>query len=528
MSVPRWVPRTETTKREQMVLKRVGKTRKLFGFLRQYRSRLFDDAFQDQLATMYRETGEGREPVAPALLAMATLLQAYSGASDAEAVDLSVLDARWQMVLDVLGADEPPFSQAALQGFRERLIAHDMDRRLLERTVELARKTGGFDWKKLPKTLRLAVDSRPLEGAGRVDDTFNLLGNVATKLLLLAAALAGVDAARLAARTAPLLAASSIKKGLDVEWSDKRQKRSALKEFLHQIEAVEAWVYENLPEQAERPPLLELLATLEQLRQQDLEPDPPGGGQRIKTGVAEDRRISISDPEMRHGRKSKSKKINGYKEHIGVDIDTGLVLACAVTPANRPEATAIAPIGADVARYPERSEIAELHIDRAYLAAEETRRLAANDTEIISKPWPRRDGEHFSKHDFLIQLRKKTITCPAGHSEPFTLGTVVEFDAATCAACPQRSKCTSAAPGRGRTVHISIDEPLQQKLRKAAATAAGRGRLRQRIVVEHRLAHLSQKQGPRARYKGVRKNLFDVRRHSTLLNLEQVHLATAA
>ena len=528
MSVPRWVPKTETTKREQMVLKRVGKTRKLYGFLRQYRDRLFDDAFQDQLATMYRATGEGREPVAPALLAMATLLQAYSGASDADAVDLSVLDARWQMVLGVLGAEEPPFSQGALQAFRERLIAHDMDRRLLERTVELARETGAFDWKKLPKTLRLAVDSRPLEGAGRVEDTFNLLGNVATKLLSLAAALAGVDAAQLAARTAPVLAASSIKKGLDVEWSDTRQKRGALKELLRQIEAVETWVREHLPEQAAQPPLSELLATLEQVRQQDLEPDPPEGGQRIKKGVAEDRRISISDPEMRHGRKSKSQKINGYKEHIGVDIDTGLVLACAVTPANRPEATAIAPLGADLAHYPERSAIAELHIDRAYLAAEETRRLAANDTEIVSKPWPRREGEHFSKHDFLIHLRKKTITCPAGHSEHFTLGTVVAFDAATCAACPQRSQCTSAAPERGRTVHIALDEPLQQKLRKQAATSAGRARLRQRVVVEHRLAHLSQRQGPRARYKGIRKNLFDARRHSTLLNLEQVQLATAA
>ncbi len=62
-----------------------------------------------------------------------------------------------------------------------------MDRRLLERTIELARQTAAFDWKKLPKALRVAVDSRPLEGAGRVEDTFNLLAHAARKVLACAA-----------------------------------------------------------------------------------------------------------------------------------------------------------------------------------------------------------------------------------------------------------------------------------------------------------------------------------------------------
>ena len=91
-----------------------------------------------------------------------------------------------------------------------------------------------------------------------------------------------------------------------------------------------------MAEQAERPPLSEHLATLKQLREQDLEPDPSdpsGRTQRIRQGVAKERRISIEEPEMRHGRKSKSRTINGYKAHLGVDLDTELVLACAVTPA---------------------------------------------------------------------------------------------------------------------------------------------------------------------------------------------------
>jgi hypothetical protein len=94
--------------------------------------------------------------------------------SDAEAVEMTVVDLRWQLVLDRLGASQTAFSQGALSNFRARLIHHDMDRRLLDRTVTLALRTKEFDAKKLPKTLRVAIDSMPLEGAGRVEDTINL------------------------------------------------------------------------------------------------------------------------------------------------------------------------------------------------------------------------------------------------------------------------------------------------------------------------------------------------------------------
>ncbi len=96
-----------------------------------------DGAFQEQLEGMYRTTGAGDEPHPPALLCMVLLLQGYVGASDAEAVELSLVDLRWQMVLDCLRAATPPFSQGALVAFRERMIAHDMDRVLLDRTVAL-------------------------------------------------------------------------------------------------------------------------------------------------------------------------------------------------------------------------------------------------------------------------------------------------------------------------------------------------------------------------------------------------------
>jgi hypothetical protein len=529
MSVPRWTPESTPSKREQMLLKRLGRTKKLFAFLREYRLELFDTAFQDELAAMYRDTGEGKTPVAPALMAMALLLQAYVDASDAEAVELSVVDARWQMVLGVMGSDEPAFSQGALQAFRERMIKHDMDRRLLERSVELAQRTKGFDHKKLPNALRLAVDSRPITGAGRVEDTVNLLGHAARKLLECAAALCNRQPAALAAELdTPVLVASSTKRGLDIDWNDPEQKADAIKILVAQIDRLEAWVRAQFAADVDGPPLAQHLATLAQLRTQDLEPDPKGGGPRLRRGVAEDRRVSVTDPEMRHGRKSKSRSFSGFKSHLAADIDTNLVLACDITPANRPEAEALPRIEEDVARYRGRNAIGELHIDRGYVASPNVLALHDRRVPIVAKPWLIREGERFSKNHFVTDLGRMTITCPANQSAKIKLGTTVHFPAETCRACKLRRVCTGSARDRGRSVHIAKDERLQKKLRLAIATPDGRERLRQRVIIEHRLAHHARKQGTRARYLGVRKNLFDARRHAVAINLETINLANAA
>jgi hypothetical protein len=172
----RWSPPVPPSPREQRLLKRLSRTKKLFAFLRLHRHELFNEAFQQELEAMYRPTGAGCEPLPPAMLCMVSLLQAYTRISDAEAVELTIVDARWQMVLDCLGAEAPLISQGALPAFRARLIDAGLDRRLLERTVELAKQTKEFDWKKLPKDLRVAVDSRPFEGAGRVGDTISSAG----------------------------------------------------------------------------------------------------------------------------------------------------------------------------------------------------------------------------------------------------------------------------------------------------------------------------------------------------------------
>ena len=137
MTIERWVPSQTYTRQETAILKSLRRTRKLFAFLRDYRHELFDDEMQSALVAMYRDTGAGKDPVCPARMAMAALMQGYLGVSDAEAVQLTMADLRWHMVLDCLGNTEEAFSQGAFQEFRQRQIRHDMDRVLAARMREL-------------------------------------------------------------------------------------------------------------------------------------------------------------------------------------------------------------------------------------------------------------------------------------------------------------------------------------------------------------------------------------------------------
>src|SRR5580658_1808761 len=268
MESTRWTFPVKESRLETVIMRRLTRTGRLFAFLRQQRHELFDDAFQSELAAMYADMPRGMPPKPPALLAMVTLLQAYERKSDAAAVEEAVFDRRWQMVLDCIGTEEPIFSQGVLVDFRRRLIEHDMDRRLLDRTVELARRTKDFG----DKALRVALDSAPLWGAGRVEDTFNLLGHALEIVVECAAQVLGVDAASVRAEAKlEVLGGSSLKATLDIDWDDPDQPQRALGRLLDEVKRLRAWLVAKLPDQVAQSPLKEAPALVERVIAQDLD-----------------------------------------------------------------------------------------------------------------------------------------------------------------------------------------------------------------------------------------------------------------
>ena len=75
-----------------------------------------DEAFQEELTNLYRKAERGQPPVAPAMLAL--ILEAYTGVSDDEVIEATMMDRRWQLVLDCLDTDQAPISLGILIAFR--------------------------------------------------------------------------------------------------------------------------------------------------------------------------------------------------------------------------------------------------------------------------------------------------------------------------------------------------------------------------------------------------------------------------
>jgi transposase len=473
-----------------------------------HRHELFDDAFQEELATLYAPSLRGQPPIPPAQLALATIVQAYTGASDDEVIEATLMDRRWQLVLDCLDTDQAPFSKGTLVAFRQRFISAQMDRRLIERTIEVASRSQAFG----PHALRAALDSSPLWGAGRVEDTYNLLGHALKKVLRVVADQQEQELAEVAKEAgAELVCGSSLKAALDRDWNQQMEKDEALGLVLNVLRAVETWVQTLQQEDALLAQLS--LSIAQQVKEQDVEVNEKGK-ERLIDGVAKDRRISVEDGQMRHGRKSRSVLIDGYKRHVLHDLDTGLIRAVGITPANVPEASVTEAISEDLER--QEVNLKELHIDRAYLSSHLVRERN-DDLEVYCKAWPVRDSKCFSKQAFTLDWERRTIRCPAAQEMPFVPGGVVHFPKEICAECPLKEQCTTSV--KGRSVSIHPDEALLIELRERQQTTQGRAQLRERVAVEHTLAHVGQWQGRRARYSGLRKNLFDLRRCAVVHNL---------
>ncbi|MEH2262459.1 IS1182 family transposase [Nostoc sp.] len=503
-----WNPPIELSAAEQSIVKRI-KRAKLFTFLRQYRHQLFDEKFQKELSKLYADSPKGHPPVPPAQLALATILQAYTGASDAEAIEALSMDRRWQLVLDCIDCEIAPFSQATLVRFRSALIIQGLDRGLIEKTVELAEQTLGFG----SKQLRAALDSSPLWGASKVEDTYNLLGHALKKAIGVIAGQQGRGLAEVAQDIGvDIVAGSSLKAALDLNWDDPNQKNLALGIVLDAIDRFEAFVQVQ-PEAIEHPQVRSAIDSARLIEAQDVEVDAHGEIKLI-SGVAKERRISIEDEEMRHGRKSKSQRFDGYKRHILRDLDNGLVRAVGVTRANVPEASVTDAIATDL-KY-QKVNLVELHIDRAYL----TSSLVQNRDDqltIYCKAWQVRNGLKFTKTAFTLDWDNQTICCPNEVTLPFSVGGKVQFPKNICAACPFRERCTTSKTGRSVSIHP--DEPLFRELQQRQLSPAGRAKLRERVAVEHSLSHIGRWQGDQARYVGSRKNLFDLRRTAVVHNL---------
>ena len=432
--------------------------------------------------------------------------------------------------------EDRPFAKSTLQVFRAQLILHDKVREVFESSLRLARESGCLKG----RGMKVALDTTNILGRGAVKDTCNLLADGIVKLLRALAQLKGINVGQWAKSQGyhryHRYLGSSVKGEAAIDWSDKRARKALLAGIVGDADRLlelSRQAQGELPEDsAERQRIVAAAELLGQLLLQDVERTDDGVS--LKDGVSRDRMMSVHDPELRHGHKSRRRRFDGHKAAIVVDTDSQLITAVAVLPGNAPDN-----LGA--LELVEQSEantgvpVAEAMGDAAYGDGATRQAFAAAGRTLIARVPGRPNRSHFPKEDFRIDLELGSCTCPAGNitrtivpagrrtdqmGRTYRLE-AFRFDAAVCGACPLRSPCLAAKPGTGRTVRLHPQEALLQQARALQQSEAFT-EYRQRRVVEHRLARLVQLGIRQSRYFGRSKTRFQLYLAATVANLTLV------
>ncbi len=502
-----------------------------YGVLASLRGELFRD---EDFAFLYCPDN-GRRSVPPSLLATALLLQAHDRVSDAEAASRARYDIRWKVALGV-EIEEAPFAKSTLQLFRAQLILHDQARTVFVRSLEYARGVGYLKGRRMT----VALDTTSILGRGAVKDTYNLLADGIKKLArTLARRVEQVQPEAWAEEHGlGRYFASSIKGQAEIDWDDADARQEFLRGIVQDADRLLAMAreaVERLPKGSDQTrQILEAAALLAQLLWQDIERQEDGGPE-LKRGVAKDRIVSVHDPEMRHGRKSSSKRFDGHKLAIAVEPESQLITAVEVLPGNAPDREK----ALDLVEESEQNtgmEAEEAIGDCAYGDGMTRQQFEDAGRKLVAKVAPRRNGKHFSKDAFEIDLEAMTCRCPAGQVTSKLVsrgqyrdqdgqkrpGRAFQFPGEVCEACELRPQCTRAGPGKGRTVALHPQERLLQEARALQDSPKFREYNEKRQVAEHRLARLVQLGMRQARYFGRKKTLFQAQMAATVANLTLV------
>jgi hypothetical protein len=489
----------------------------LYGYLAQNRRQLFRD---EDFAALY--CADNGRPSAPPSLAVSILfLRAYEGVSFVEAIERTKYDLRWKVALG-LEMEEVPLQKSALQEFEAKLVIHEQGEALLKKSIDEARRVGYLRSRKI----RVALDTTPILGKGAVKDTYNLLAEGIVQLASRLAEVEGEASTTWGERQGlSSYFGSSLKGEAAINWDDKKQREQLLttivqdaRRLLGMAEPAQA----SHPEQAET--IAAAAALLKRLIAQDVEEKPDGGCQ-VKQGTEKDRVVSVPDPEMRHGRKSASKRFNGHKAAVAVDMESQLIGGVEVLAGNAGDQEKALELVHQTERVME-AQVQESVGDCAYGGGPTRRTFADEDRVLTAKVPVTSNGVCFPKTDFVIDLEKMEVRCPAEQtttdyrSAGEGQGGHFQFAAATCQDCPLRAQCVR---GQGpRTISIQAEEALQQKARAHNQTEAGRKSLRERVVVEHRLARLVQLGIRKSRYFGRTKTCLQVVMAAVVANVSLV------
>lgn len=461
----------------------------VFAFLAKNRGRLFPDSVMEDLFPSRR----GRPSVPAPVIGSVLVLQALQGLSDRETAEALTYDLRWKAACGY-GLTDTAFHPSTLTYWRRRLAASGNTHRIMEAIAEVITETGVLVGKR-----RRAVDSTVLDDAVARQDTITQLIAAVRRFgrdipggkHLVATHAAGYDYTRTGKP--------------DIAWDDQDAKDGLITALVTDALALLAAVDpESLEGRA-----AEAYALLALVAGQDVEPaddsDGTDGRWRIARKVAPDRMISTVGPDTRHAHKTQARQQDGFKAHIVIEPDTGLITAAELTKASGPE-NSDGSVGARLVTNDHTiTGSIQVLADSAYGSGEMLAALTLSGHAPIIKPWPLRPAVEggFSLDDFTVDEAAGTATCPNGLTRPISTKRRVTFGAA-CAGCPLRTRCTTSP--RGRKLVLHEHDALQREHRQRAKDQDFQDQYRaHRPMVERSIAWLTRG-NRRVRHRGISRN----------------------
>jgi hypothetical protein len=461
----------------------------------------------DDFAHLYAE-GKGRPSIPPSVMVRAMLCATHDKTSDAETSRRTRVDADWKAAMGV----DDEFTGIAPRTFslmRSRMVIHDADAELFEATLVKAVEAGILKGK-----LTAIIDSSPVHGAGAVADTYELVRGFLRQVVRAAGSRLSEEA-RSAAE--PFCGAKP-----DIDWQDPAARKAHLGEL---VAAGMALLVEVAG--IDDPAVAEPAELLAQVIDQDVEPDDSGNPE-IRQGVAPDRVISHSDPEMRHGRKSASRRFDGHKLDVIGDEESELILGVEVRAGNAPDGEGAVAL-LEAVQGIDGVEVETLLGDMAYSDGDVREAVEDAGAELVAKVPPVTNSGRFPKTDFAIDTKAATVTCPAGvtttdakkaKDHKGRSGLRFAFPAATCAACPLREQCVGGT--KGRSIFVGRHHDRIAAARAAQAEPQTKALLRQRSKIERKIDHLQDLGMRQARYRGRRKTRLQALLAATVANFKRL------
>jgi IS5 family transposase len=246
---------------------------------------------------------------------------------------------------------------------------------------------------------------------------------------------------------------------------------------------------------------------------------------------AKDKLLSPVDPDARTGKKTNN-KWPGYKAHLIMEEESGIITGVETTPANTTDGSQLKPL------LKEQEEVhslkpQELTADKAYDWGENLESLANNKTIAniaLSKQVNRNGAGYFTIEDFLYDPENIKLMCPAGHISTSCYSEILynnkpgyafQFKPSLCNACPLKPKCVKNK--QGRRIYISYYEPYFRLARERLASEEGKQAYHNRYKIEQKVADLTRYCGlRRCRYRGLDRAGIHTLLATTVCNIKRM------